>query len=179
MTKSRRLLQHFLAALAYRTQKALRGAPAHFAEFRAGRHVRTPHELLWHMTGVIGYARTMLHGGRFTPPRLPSFAAEVERFHDTLAALRDDLADPSLSAQISDEQFLQGPLADAMTHVGQLAMLRRLSGAPVPSENFLFADIRPGNVSAAQAEPAAPDPWWRPDQPPQSPGHRPRSTDAT
>ena len=66
VTESRRLLQHFLAALAYRTQKALRGAPAHFAEFRAGAHVRTPHELLWHMTGVIGYARTMLHGGRFT-----------------------------------------------------------------------------------------------------------------
>ena len=179
MKESRRLLQHFLAALAYRTQKALRGAPPQFAEFHAGTHVRTPHEVLWHMTGVIGYASTMLHGGRFTPPRLSSFAAEVERFHDTLAALRDDFADPSLSAQISDEQFLQGPLADAMTHVGQLAMLRRLAGAPLPSENFMFADIRAGNVSAAQAGPAAPDPWWRPDQPPQPPGHRPRSTDAT
>ncbi len=75
-TESRRLLQHFLAALAYRTQKALRDAPEAFASFRAGTHVRTPHELLWHMTSVIGYARTMLHGGVFDPPRLPSFADE-------------------------------------------------------------------------------------------------------
>ena len=170
MTEARRLLQHFLAALAYRTQKALRGAPGDFADFRAGTHVRTPHELVWHMTGVVGYARTMLHGGTFAPPRLPAFAAEVARFHDTLAALRDDFADPALAARISDEQFLQGPLADAMTHAGQLAMLRRLAGAPVASENFIFAEVRPDNVSAAQAEPAAPDRWWRPDQPPQPPG---------
>ena len=71
MTESRRLLQHFLAALAYRTQKALRGAPETFAEFAAGTHARTPFELVWHMTGVIGYARTMLHGGAFTPPGEP------------------------------------------------------------------------------------------------------------
>ena len=177
MTESRRLLRHFLAALAYRTQKALRGAPDGFADFRAGTHVRTPHELLWHMTGVVGYARTMLHGGTFTPPRLPTLADEVERFHATLAALSDDLADGALAARISDEQFLQGPLADAMTHAGQLAMLRRLAGAPVPSENFIFADVRADNVSAAQPEPAAPDRWWRADRPPQPPGVRPREGD--
>jgi hypothetical protein len=173
MNTSRQLLQHFLAALAYRTQKALRGAPDHFPDFRAGTHVRTPHELVWHMTGVIGYARTMLQGGHFTPSRLPRFDEEIARFHETLAALRDDFANPELSAQISDEQFLQGPLADAMTHAGQLAMLRRMAGAPVPSENFIYARIDATNLTAEQAEPAAPDSWWRPDQPPQPPGHRP------
>jgi hypothetical protein len=178
MTDSRRLLRHFLAALAYRTQKALRGAPESFGEFRAGTHVRTPHELIWHMTGVIGYARTMLHGGRFTPPRLNTLAEEIARFHDTLAALHADFADASLTAQITDQQFLQGPLSDAMTHAGQLAMLRRLAGAPVASENFIFATITSENVSADQAEPAAPDDWWRPDQSPQPPGVRPRTTDA-
>jgi hypothetical protein len=170
MTDARRLLQHFLAALAYRTQKALRGAPADFGEFRAGRYVRTPHELVWHMTGVIGYARTMLHGGTFAPPRLPVFADEIARFHATLEALRDDFADAALEAQIRDEQFLQGPLSDAMTHAGQLAILRRLAGAPVPSENFIFADIRVENLSAGQPDPASPDAWWSPDQPPQPPG---------
>jgi hypothetical protein len=169
---SRGLLQHFLAALAYRTQKALRDAPAEFAEYRAGRHVRTPHELIWHMTGVIGYARTMLHGGTFTPPRLATFAEEIERFHSTLAALRDDFANPTLTARISDEQFLQGPLADAMTHAGQIALLRRLSGSPVPSENFIFATISAENVSSAQPDPVAPDSWWRADQPPMPPGSR-------
>jgi hypothetical protein len=170
MTESRKLLQHFLAALAYRTQKALRGAPSEFADFRAGTHVRTPHELVWHMTGVIGYARTMLQGGWFAPPRLATFEEEIARFHDTLAALREDFANTTLTAQISDEQFLQGPLSDAMTHAGQLAMLRRLAGSPVASENFIFATVRTDNVSADQAEPAAPDAWWRPDQPPQPPG---------
>jgi hypothetical protein len=105
VTESRRLLQHFLAALAYRTQKALRGAPAGFGEFRAGHYVRTPHELVWHMTGVIGYARTMLHGGTFEPPRLPAFEEEIVRFHTTLEAVRDDFADAALQAQIRDEQF--------------------------------------------------------------------------
>ena len=170
MTESRRLLQHFLAALAYRTQKALRGAPAGFGEFRAGTNVRTPHELLWHMTGVIGYARTMLRGGDFAPLRLSTFEEEVARFHATLEALRDDFDDVSLAARITDEQFLQGPLADAMTHAGQLTMLRRLAGSPVPSENFIYARVTASNVGPVQPEPAAPDAWWRPDQPPQPPG---------
>jgi hypothetical protein len=122
------------------------------------------------MTGVFGYARTILHGGEFAPPRLPTLADEVARFHATLEALRDDLGDDALRARISDEQFLQGPLADAMTHAGQLAMLRRLAGSPVASEDFIFADVRAENVGAAQPEPAAPDRWWRPDQPPQPPG---------
>lgn len=169
MTESRTLLTHFLAALAYRTQKALRGASAEFAHFRAGTHVRTPLELLWHMTGVIGYARTFLHGGEFAPPALPTLDAEIARFHATLEALRDDFANPSLTATISDHQFLHGPLSDVMTHAGQLAMLRRMAGSPVPSENFIFADVRAGNLSPVQPAPRAPDSWWRPDQPPQPP----------
>ena len=170
MTESRLLLQHFLAALAYRTQKAARGASVAFGTFRAGPNVRTPHELVWHMTGVIGYARTFLRGGEFAPARLATLEEELERFHATLAGLRDDFADFTLTAAITDEQFLQGPLADAMTHAGQLAMLRRLANSPVPSENFIFADIDARNVSTQQAEPRAPDAWWRADQAPQAPG---------
>jgi hypothetical protein len=173
MNESRRLLQHFLAALAYRTQKALRDAPPTFGDFRAATHVRTPHELLWHMTGLIGYARTFLRGGAFAPPKLDSMAQEVERFHAVLEALRDDLGDATLAAAISDEQFLHGPLADAMTHAGQLAMLRRLDGSPVPSENFILADVRADNLSVAQSAPRAPDKWWRPNQAPQPPGPMP------
>jgi hypothetical protein len=170
VTDSRRLLRHFLAALAYRTQKALRGAPPEFGDFRAGPNVRTPHELLWHMTGLIGYARTMLHGGHYAPPALPTLADEMTRFHGVLEALRDDFADPLLTASISDEQFLQGPLCDAMTHAGQLAMLRRIAGSPVASENFIFAKVSAENLTPEQPEPAAPDAWWTPDQGPRPPG---------
>ena len=170
MKESRRLLQHFLAALAYRAQKALRGAPGDFADFAVGSKVRTPHELVWHMTGVIGYARTMLHGGSFAPPRIPAFTGEVERFHETVGALHRDFADDALTASITDEQFLQGPLSDAMTHVGQLAMLRRLHGEPVASENFIFARIDASNTSRNQADPAAPDTDWTPARGHQPPG---------
>jgi hypothetical protein len=172
MNESRKLLQHFLGALAYRTQKALRDAPPAFADFRIAATSRTPHELVWHMTGVIGYARTMLHGGDFEPPRLSSLDEEIARFHDALAALSADFADISLQARISDEQFLQGPLSDAMTHAGQLAMLRRVHGTPVPSENFIFAKVSADNVTPTQAAPAAPDVDWRAEDMPQPPGPR-------
>lgn len=166
MTEARRLLQHFLAALAYRTQKALRDAPPGYPDFRAEENSRTPHELVWHMTSLMGYARTMLHGGTHEPPWLPAFADEVARFHSLLQLLLHDFADPRLTAQITDEQFLQGPLADAMTHVGQLALLRRLAGKPVPSEDFIYAEIDSDNVTAEQPAPAAPDREWRPDRSP-------------
>lgn len=168
MDDSRRLLTHFLAALAYRTQKALRDAPAEYAEFRATPTSRTPFELLWHMTGLIGYARTFFHGGDFAPARVATFAEEVARLHEQLTLLGKDLADESLTCRLTDEQLLQGPLADAMTHVGQLAMLRRFVGAPVPSENFIHATVRASNLGAAQPAPAAPDLWWRAEQ-----GHLP------
>ena len=174
MTESRRLLQHFLGALAYRTQKALRGAPDSFADFRIAPTTRTPFELVWHMTGVIGYARTFLHGGDFEPPKLATFAEEIARFHHTLEALSFDFGDASLHARITDDQFLQGPLADAMTHAGQLAMLRRLHGSPVASENFIFATVSAANLSGDQALPKAPDEDWRADEPPQPPGPRRR-----
>jgi hypothetical protein len=175
--ESRRLLQHFLGALAYRTQKALREAPPGFADFRAAPTARTPYELLWHMTGLIGYARTMFHGGIFQPPRLATLDAEVARFHKNLAALSADFADPKLEARITDKQFLQGPLADAMTHAGQLAMLRRLHGAPVPSENFIFATVDAANLTPRQALPNAPDTDWRPDEMPLPPGPSQRQRD--
>ena len=118
------------------------------------------------MTRVVGYAGTMLRGGEFRPAAAPTLATEVDRFHTTLVRLRHDLADPALEARITDEQFLQGPLADVMTHAGQLALLRRLAGAPVASEDFIFARIRAENVSADQPPPAAPDADWSPDAPP-------------
>jgi hypothetical protein len=170
MSESRRLLQHFLGALAYRTQKALRDAPESFADFRISPTSRTPHELVWHMTSVIGYARTFLHGGEFDPPRLSSLDEETARFHETLAALSADFGDPGLQARITDEQFLQGPLSDAMTHAGQLAMLRRVHGTPVPPENFIFAGVSADNVTRMQPAPAAPDIGWLAEEMPQPPG---------
>jgi len=151
----RDLLRHFLAALAYRTQKALRDAPAGFESFSAGKGVRTPKELIRHMTSVLGYARTFFVGGTFTADPLPSLSQEVDRFHAMLHDLSLHLEKSSMTDTTSTERLLQGPFSDAMTHAGQLALLRRLFGDPVPPENFMMANISSSNVGPEQSPPVA------------------------
>jgi hypothetical protein len=161
MDDKRSLLRHFLAALAYRTQKALRDAPAEFGDFRAAARVRTPAELIRHMTSVLGYARTFFIGGHYRPEQLPSLKEEMIRFHDMLEDLARHIeAGTPLLEGMSAERLLQGPFSDAMTHAGQLAMLRRLAGIPVPPENFILADIEPERLGIEQAEPVSPDEKW-------------------
>ena len=151
------LLRHFLAAIAYRTQKALRGAPASFANFRAAPKVRTPHEIIHHMDSLMGYARTFFIGGEYRQEILPDFEAEIRRFHQTLEDLSRHLEIGTPFKGITPERMLQGPMSDAMTHAGQIAMLRRLADSPVPSENFIYADVRADNLSPEQPLPVRPD----------------------
>jgi hypothetical protein len=166
MTAEIGLLRHFLAALAYRTQKALRDAPDSFSEFRACAGVRTPRELVRHMTSLLGYAKTLYEGGSYTATPLHTLELEVKRFHAMLEDLWHLLETVPVSAELATPvRLLQGPLADAMTHAGQLALLRRIAGSPVPPENFLKADIRAENVSVDQPPPASPgrrDGTWDP-----------------
>jgi hypothetical protein len=166
MDDKRRMLRHFLAALAYRTQKALRDAPPAFGDFEAGARIRTPRELVRHMTSVLGYARTHFVGGRYWPEPLPDLPAEIARFHAMLEDLARhlDVGTP-LRDETTPERLLQGPFADAMTHAGQIAMLRRLAGAPVPPENFIVADVDAGRLGPDQPMPASPDAVW-PEAPP-------------
>ena len=164
MDRDRQLLRHVLAAIAYRTQKALRGSPEHYATFSAGNRVRTPTELVRHMAGLMGYVRTFFEGGTYRPEPLPTFQEEVERFHKMLEAV-GALLDSGAPCSLSTEQLLQGPLADTLTHVGQLAMLRRLADSPVAPENFIYADIRADRLHADQPPPARPDKHW-----PEAPG---------
>ncbi|MBD0369704.1 MAG: hypothetical protein ICV60_02535 [Pyrinomonadaceae bacterium] len=156
MDDKRLLLRHFLAALAYRTQKALRDAPESFYSFRAAPRVRTPLELIRHMESVLGYARTFFIGGEYNQEPLEDFQAEVLRFHRTIEELAEHLESETPFQNITPERMLQGPFSDAMTHAGQLAMLRRLSGSPVPPENFVYADVRPDNLGPDQPPPVRP-----------------------
>jgi len=157
---TRRLLRHFLAALAYRTQKALRDTPANFGSFSAGNGVRTPAELVRHMTSVLGYARTFFIGGEYWPDPMPSLEHEIDRFHEMLQDLADHLEAGAPLQGTSPERLLQGPFSDAMTHAGQLIMLRRLAGFPVAPENFVFAQIDPERLGRNQAEAVSPDEIW-------------------
>jgi hypothetical protein len=164
--EKRELLKHFLAALAYRTQKALRDAPASFGDFRPQEGVRSPAELVRHMASVLGYACTFFTGGRYRPEPLSTLDAEIARFHEMIETLAGHIESTApLGEGVTPERLLQGPLADAMTHAGQLGLLRRLAGIPVAPENFVFAEIDPHRLGRDQARPARPDAVW-PEAPP-------------
>ncbi len=166
METKRKLLNHFLAALAYRTQKALRDAPEDFGSFRIIDGVRTPSELVRHMTSVLGYARTQFIGGSYWPDPLESLGDEIARFHEMLGMLAQHLRDGDpLIDGMTEERLLQGPFSDAMTHAGQLALLRRLAGNPVPPENFIVARIESDHLGPNQPQPVSPDKEW-PEAPP-------------
>jgi hypothetical protein len=160
MNEKREMLRHFLATLAYRVSKALREAPQGFHEFRAAPQVRTPHELVCHMTNVLGYARTFFIGGSFPSRVATEFDKDVAAFYDMLADLSRHLETGTPFVGTTAERLLQGPFSDAMTHTGQLAMLRRLAGSPIPPENFLMAAIQVDNVGPNQPEPVSPDKEW-------------------
>jgi hypothetical protein len=150
---SRQLLRHTVATLAYRGGKALRDAPADFAEFTVSAATRTPGAILAHVGDLLDWALTAANGGpewRATPPS--SWDADVERFFAAAARLDARLAD-SARLGVSAERLFQGPIADALSHVGQIAMLRRLAGSPVRGENYFVAGIATGVVGQNQPPP--------------------------
>ena len=158
----RQLIRHFLAAVAYRTQKAVRDAPETFWTFAAGKQVRTPIDILRHMTSVLAYARRLFIGGDYPvqPKALAGVDAEIGRIHEIIEDLGQLLKGEASLHKITEEKLLQGPLSDVMTHVGQLALVRRLHGSPVPPENFIYADISATRLGKDQPEPKRPDKEW-------------------
>jgi hypothetical protein len=146
---ARQLLRHTVAALAYRTFRELDGAPDHFAGFAGAG--RTPIQILAHMGDLFDWCLSISLGHEEWHNAQPRpWPEEKDRFFAALKAFDDFLAsDVPLKAPI--ERLMQGPVSDAFTHVGQLAMLRRLSGSPTVGENFFIADVAVGRVGADQA----------------------------
>jgi len=156
MDEKTALLRHTLATLAYRGGKALRGTPAEFAEFRVGEPPRTPGQILAHMGDLLDWSLSMANEKQVwheSPPL--TWDQGIARFFAALEAFDQRLASGALPAACPAEKLFQGPIADALTHVGQIAMLRRLAGCPVHGENYFVADIAAGRVGANQAEPVA------------------------
>jgi hypothetical protein len=148
----RALLRHALATLAYRGGKAVRGAPPSFAGFRVASGSRTPAEILAHVGDLLDWAASMARGQQTWRTSTPlSWEREAERFFAALTTL-DELLAADAALAVSAEQLFQGPVADALTHVGQLTMLRRLDGVPVRAENYARAEIEAGRVGAQQRE---------------------------
>jgi hypothetical protein len=150
---ARTMLRHTLATLAYRGGKAVRDAPSGFAEYRTAPSVRTPVEILSHVGDLLDWAVALADGRHEWRDATPlPWTQEIERFFAGLAALDGRLAAPEPLA-FDAQKLFQGPIADALTHVGQITMLRRMVGAPVRGENCFKADITTGRVGPEQSSP--------------------------
>lgn len=151
MSDSRQMLRHTLATLAYRGSKAVRGAPEEFAGFRAGDTSRTPGQILAHIGDLLDWTVCLCRGEHIWHESSPlPWPEEVARFHSALAAVDEVLAsDEPLGTPV--ERLFQGPIADALTHVGQITMLRRLFGMPVKGENYSRAEIAAGRLGPEQS----------------------------
>ncbi len=150
---ARELLRHTLATLAYRGGKALRGAPDDVAIFAAGPSSRTPLEILGHINDLLDWGLSIAEGRQaWKNTESLAWEGQVARFFAALHAFDAFLAsDQPLAA--TPERLFQGPIADAFTHVGQIALLRRLVGAPVKGENYYKAEIAAGRVGPEQNPP--------------------------
>ena len=149
----RELFRHTLATLAYRAGKAVRNAPAGFADFHAADGVRTPGQILSHIGDLLDWALSIAQGQQTWNNATPlPWEQETERFFAALKKFDDFLASGE-AVQSPFEKLFQGPVADALTHVGQIAILRRMASAPIKGENYHKADIEIGRVGANQTAP--------------------------
>jgi hypothetical protein len=146
-------LRHTVATVAYRAGKAVRGAPETFGDFHAGEGGRSAVQILAHMGDLFDWALTMADGEAVWKDAAPlPWSREIGRFFAALERFDARLASGAPLAQ-PPRKIFQGPLADALTHTGQIAMLRRMAGAKIRGENYYKADIVAGRVGTEQAQP--------------------------
>lgn len=148
---ARQMLRHTVATVAYRVGKTLRGAPAHFDSFHIGDKTRTPAQILAHLGDLFDWALSIAQGKQTWHDSVPlPWSQEIDRFYATLKKFDDYLASAE-SLHGGAEGLFQGPIADALNHIGQIAMLRRLGGSPILGENYFKSDIVAGRVGPEQS----------------------------
>ncbi|GIK52024.1 MAG: hypothetical protein HUU03_10555 [Planctomycetaceae bacterium] len=150
MDDQRELLRHFVAALSYRLKRVTAGAPENFGEFKQG-EARTPTEILHHINDLLRFANGRFRAQATQMIARGPWADELKIFSLQASDLDHALLELPLKGVVNGrpmtlEQLLHGPLCDAMTHVGQIALLRRLAGSPLTAENYVRADIRAGRL---------------------------------
>jgi|ERR1700722_2102637 len=149
----RELLRHAVSTVAYRGGKAVRNTPFGFGDFSGGHGLRTPGQILAHVGDLFDWALSIAMGQQKWEDSAPlPWDKEVHRFFSALKKFDDFLASPE-PVHSSLEKLFQGPIADALTHIGQIAILRRMADAPMKSENYAVADIAAGRVGPEQAQP--------------------------
>jgi hypothetical protein len=143
----RELLRHLVATVAYRGGLAISDAPENFAEFGVNDTTRTPGELLAHIGDLLEGSLHLVKGEfiYLTSTPLP-WEEEIARFFSAVSKFDSYLASESeLACPV--EKLIQGPIGDALTHVGQIVMLRRMAGKPIRVEGYFTAEIVAGEVN--------------------------------
>jgi len=137
--------------LAYRAEKVLQAAPEAFVDHRLSAGSRTPLEIVAHMGDLVEWAERMARGEyRWAPQPVSGWTEGCDRFFRGLLALDAAIGESSLT-EYSAETIFQGPIADALTHVGQLALIRGIAGIPVKPESYARAEIQVGRVGTEQS----------------------------
>ena len=150
---TRSFLRHTVATLAYRANKAIKGAPPEFAAYAGGENPRTALKILAHMGDLLDWALSMATGEKKWKENTPGeWDLEVRRFFESLEKFDAFLASGA-PLDCTCEKLFQGPIADAISHTGQIAMLRRLAGAPIKAENYFKAAVEVGRVGPDQTPP--------------------------
>ena len=150
MSDSRVFLRHTLATVAYRGAKAIRNAGPDFADYGSAETSRTPAKILAHINDLMDWALAMSEGRKEWHDSTPlPWEEECERFFTALKNFDDYLASEK-PLQVSAEKLFQAPIADALTHIGQIAMLRRMAGVAMKSEYYFLSEITVGRVGADQ-----------------------------
>jgi len=151
---SREVVRHLVATLAYRAAKVLRDVPPDFATRPFGDATRVPLAIVAHLGDLMAWGVSIARGGYVWKPEGGRvWGAEVDRFFEHLSTIDRELASDTFAGSI--EKLIQGPLTDALWHVGQLAMLRGMAGVPVRPESYARAEIVAGRVGLDQAAPRA------------------------
>jgi hypothetical protein len=152
-SSARQLLRHAVATIAYRGGKTVRETTTEFANYKCSESGRTPAQILAHMGDLFDWALSIALGERKWKNSEPlTWELEMDRFFAALKAF-DDLLASDKPLAVAPERLFQGPVADALTHVGQIAMLRRMAGFPMRGENYYKAEITAGRVGGDQAAP--------------------------
>ena len=151
------LVRHMLACLVYRTTKTIHDAPSNYPSTSIGNGVRTPEKILGHINSLIqlsnrfwSHEKPVSMATRRKESGLKGWELEVDLFYKMVAEFDETLKANVSPRKHSPEKILQGPLLDAFTHVGQLAMLRRMAGSPIPGESFWMADVKAGQIGPDQ-----------------------------
>jgi len=150
---TRLFMRHALATLAYRAGKTVRDTPEAFAEYKASAESPTPKQILAHMGDLLDWVLTMAKGApKWNSAEPLAWNEEIKRFF-TSAQRLDDYLESGLPIAWDPGKIFQGGLADVLTHTGQLAMLRRLSGHKMKGENYAKAQVQVGKVTLEQTPP--------------------------